>query len=632
MGRRIVGMAGKVAGPRGSWRRRWSFVLSLVIAVSAAMLVKQTVLAVHELKFELDTPGVLPGGAGANVTTESGTTDDWDEVCFAVTGDARCGTAGDLDATVTAAAWSADCPASFAGDSLNCADFDLVPAAKNASVFTGGGSKDPQPIENWLWKDGAVPQKDNLLHAFAVRYSITSSASCPGPGGDITGATKCDVLYFGSDRWDNDGAAQQAFWFLQSQVTLGGAAGGGGTHFTGSHVNDDVLVISNFSQGGAVSTITVYKWNTTCLGAGKPLAACSSPNLERLTPLDQASNCYTLAAGDAFCGVVNNVDDGEPPWPFRDAENSTSYRTNELFEAGVNLSAFPGLTGKCFATVVSETRASPSPTATLQDFVLESFGECTSAFATAPAAAVDRDAVAAGLQVFPGDDVTDTVTNLTVTGATDWTGTVNFFICAPSELTPANTGTCVADDGTAIGSVSVDQDTDISTIISDIFDAPNTPGLYCFRGVFDSTTTGVPDDEDESAGECFTVIQIQPSISTAQTWIVSDTATLTATGGGLLNGTLTFTLLTGVTNTTTCTGTTQFEQAIQVVDAASGASFTTTTGVSNRTFMADGTTALWWRVTYASTNNAQKGVIHKCQETSTLTMAGNGTSSSTTYP
>src|SRR5262245_48967952 len=39
----------------------------------------------------------------------------------------------------------------------------------SASIFTGGGSKDPQDINNWLWKDsGGLPDKDNLVNSFAA--------------------------------------------------------------------------------------------------------------------------------------------------------------------------------------------------------------------------------------------------------------------------------------------------------------------------------------------------------------------------------------------------------------------------------------------------------------------------------
>ena len=35
-------------------------------------------------------------------------------------------------------------------------------------IFTGGGSKDQQPISAWAWKTGSVPDKDNIENAFAA--------------------------------------------------------------------------------------------------------------------------------------------------------------------------------------------------------------------------------------------------------------------------------------------------------------------------------------------------------------------------------------------------------------------------------------------------------------------------------
>lgn len=110
----------------------------------------------------------------------------------------------------------------------------------NSTIFTGGGSKDPIDIPSWKWKDGAggLPDKDNLLHSFAARYT---------DGTD-------DLLYFGSDRYDNSGDAHQAFWFFQDAVALKAD----GT-FSGVHQNGDLLIISEFSNGGTVSTINVYE-------------------------------------------------------------------------------------------------------------------------------------------------------------------------------------------------------------------------------------------------------------------------------------------------------------------------------------------------------------------------------------
>src|SRR5919198_952179 len=242
----------------------------LAAAVAAMLLIPSSGLAVHDTgAFELD---------GNAVTTVS---HDWDQVCYQATHDARCGTT--TEAGATAVAWTGD---------VLIGGTDPFAVDDNATIFTGGGSKDPQDIPDWAWKDGAggLPDKDNLSHSFAARYTLPATLTCQSP------TPTCDVLYFGSDRFDNSGDAQQGLWFFQTPIGLGNTPSGGGFNFTGQHVNGDLLIISDFSNGGDVSTITVYKWNTAVSG-----------NLELLFTSD-AANCATTLGGDAVCGLVNPTD------------------------------------------------------------------------------------------------------------------------------------------------------------------------------------------------------------------------------------------------------------------------------------------------------------------------------------
>src|SRR5436309_4763657 len=157
-------------------------VAPVVAALLVALLMPSGVLAVHDTgAFELD----------GNAT--SSTSDDWDKVCHEVTG-TDCSTSSNTTGA-KAVAWAAE-------------------PNPNSTIFTGGGSKDPIDIDQWAWKDGAggLPDKDNLLHAFAARYTA--------PAGD--------VLFFGSDRFDNSGDAQQGFWFFQNAVGTGYDTNGDG--------------------------------------------------------------------------------------------------------------------------------------------------------------------------------------------------------------------------------------------------------------------------------------------------------------------------------------------------------------------------------------------------------------------
>ncbi len=187
---------------------RSRFVLApVLVAMVFTLLFPYGAQAVHDTGvFELD----------GNAT--SATSDDWDKVCHQVTG-SDCSTSSNTTGA-KAVAWAAELD-------------------RNATIFTGGGSKDPIDIDQWAWKDGAggLPDKDNLLHAFAARYAQPPSASCPS-GGNAT----CELLFFGSDRLDNSGDAQQGFWFFQNQISLGTQKVGGANGFNGVHRNGDILV------------------------------------------------------------------------------------------------------------------------------------------------------------------------------------------------------------------------------------------------------------------------------------------------------------------------------------------------------------------------------------------------------
>src|SRR5262249_4179982 len=272
-------------------KRRLS--LAAIIAVAAFMLVLPAgSLAVHDTGlFELDGDTV-----SANAVPPA---DDWDRVCHQVTNGALCAAATN---TVGASAvdWSSD-------------------GALNATIFTGGGSKDPQNISGWAWKTdtGGLPDKDNLLHSFAARYSAAptnpalppGATSCPngtgGPGQPpFDPSKKCEVLYFGSDRYDNSGDAQQGFWLFQNPVSLGNNSVRRRTGFNGVHANGDLLIISDFSNGGATSTISVYKWDTTCVAANNPDPTCADSNLRTFASSNTA-NCATAGGNDLFCGIIN---------------------------------------------------------------------------------------------------------------------------------------------------------------------------------------------------------------------------------------------------------------------------------------------------------------------------------------
>jgi hypothetical protein len=505
----------------GRRRRRRLLIAGLAVVSSTVAVIALAVvpaLAVHDTGvFELD-------GNATNNPAVAG--DDWDNVCHQVLG-TDCSTSDNTTGSI-ARDWVAE-------------------PNHNASIFTGGGSKDPQDINQWAWKDdaGGLPDKDNLLHSFAARYRPST-----GPY-----ANK-DVLFFGSDRLDNSGDAQQGFWFFQNSIALGSNSVGGGTGFTGVHQNGDLLVISDFSNGGTTSTITVYKWDSTCLsGVNKPKPGqCGDANL-RLLATSTNAKCSSASAGDDFCGIVN-PGTITMPWPFTDKSGTPNNQAlnGEFYEGGVNLTAL-GLGDRCFASVASETRSSTSTTATLKDFILGQFGKCVSSVTTQSSLTGTSSIGTSG-----SVSVSDTAT-VDVQGVANWTGNVQFHLRGPIG-SPLEVST---DIGTPVsvsnGTPTAQSDTATVTAAGD----------YCWSAHFHATSpaTGVPDADDDGVNECFTLTPVTPTLKTTAGDDVdlgnpiTDTATLTGTAnkpgtpainpttaGGPAGGTITFTLF-GPDNCTT---------------------------------------------------------------------------------
>lgn len=245
------------------------------------------------------------------------------------------------------------------------------------SIFTAGGSKDTLGISSgaWKWKNGKPQAKDDIEHAFAGAYTLPgvvngAPAACGG-----TNQPGCDTaIYFGMTRFDNSGAATAGFWFFQDG-NIGLAGGtlnankdpicsvGSGCPFSGHHSDGDLLIVSDFSQGGPIATIQAFEWR--CSGTG---AACdSSGSLVAVTGQLTNLTCNPVSGNSNFCSIANGSAGLSVPFGFLNKSGQTTLDHGELLEGGINLNViFPnGL--PCFSTFMAETRSSNSPTATLSD-------------------------------------------------------------------------------------------------------------------------------------------------------------------------------------------------------------------------------------------------------------------------
>jgi hypothetical protein len=377
----------------------------------------------------------------------------------------------------------------FAGTDTASASSFVVDGV-GPTIFTGGGSKDDLNTTGWKHKNGSTPDKDELLNGYAARYE--------------------DNVYFGADRFDNSGDAVMGFWFFQQEVV----PQPGGSFGPGQHEDGDILVLSNFSGGGGTVNIRVFQWNAA--GGTIPGEGAINHTLDLLAgTLATPADCVgppTVPNGDNFCGTVNTALT-DAPWTFLDKNGSTDFRTGEFYEGGIDL-AFLGLEDECFASFLAETRSSTAVNAVLKDFVGGAFQPCESSVETTPSDS-NGDPVSA---IELGDTIHDYAL-ITGTGSSAApTGTMDFFICSPGELTAgvcSTGGTEVNGSGAGAQNppVTVTQvgTTATSEALSSAFE-PNATGTWCWRGEY-SGDDNYPPATDATSGECFNVVDAKISVS-----------------------------------------------------------------------------------------------------------------------
>lgn len=457
----------------------------------------------------------------------------------------------------------------------------------NDSIFTGGGSKDEQEVQtSWRHTDGAVPAKDDLLDAFAAQYDNGH-------------------LYFGADRYATNGDAQIGFWFFHNEISLnadGTFSGVHTAHDDGGTPNDDsddangdILVLSNFSNGGTVPNIRVFEW----YGVN---------DVRQLDGVPQNSLCGT-ASDDVACAITsgNGV---TSPWPFDPKSGPDNiFSSGAFYEGGVDLEAL-GFGGDCFSSFLAETRSSTSITATLKDFVLGGLGSCGVAVTTQVSAT--QVSITTGV-------VSDTASVLgTGSGSVpNPTGTVDFYLCGPAATAPTGcdetTGTPVAEDvELTAANPAIAESGDITI---------TAPGEYCFFALY-SGDDNYGATGDNGVNECFSVSS-QPTVVTSQSWVPNDSAAIGSGGGGDLTGTADFRLF----ESADCTGTAVYQQLDVPVSGASAVTVGTTNpgAPTGYTATVDGTTEYSWEFSYDSTATGQEDIAAMCVEVSTLTIDNDNT-------
>lgn len=379
---------------------------------------------------------------------------------------------------------------------LNCTSSGLGGATSRAykadvgdvTIFTGGGSKDEKDIPFWRGKDGSVPDKDNLMEAFAAVYNVSGHQR----------------LYFGGSRFANNGDAQIGFWFFQTAVTFDASTG----TFSGNHAVGDILVLANFTGGGGTTNVQVLKvtaidadgnlsFSNLAAGVGSSNIACNPAGPGGVPPADVA------------CAATNgsNTDSLDPDYDDKfNATGAGTYPPVAFFEGGIDLTEL-GLSGECFPAFLVETRSSQSIDAVLKDFVLKELQSCTATVATEVHISpnhVDQtnQEVPAGSTVHDKASVTTTSGFPPPQGSNG--GTVTFRLFHNSTCEP---------DGEETDVNVLLSNTDPSTAESKDF-GPLDPGSYSFQATYNGGSDPLYPDDAVSLCEPFTAGRFSSSINT----------------------------------------------------------------------------------------------------------------------
>jgi len=526
-------MTERILGPTGSTRRRRFLWVPALLITCTALFVIGSAQAVHDLGFQLD--GDVSAACPAALPLCTTSQKDWADL-FTVTDNTSTppGTETVANSSVIDKTNGPFTEATFVRDfetgaSVAACSTPAGLTSLSTSFCTGDdstfatGSKDTLDITGWQCNhDNNVNSKIDIMNAYAAAYT--------NPTADVNGVHH-KLLYFGLEKNKDNGTNDVGFWFLQGNASC--SAPSGHKDFVGTHALGDVLVVSEFTNGGGVSNITAYRW----VGGTNPL-----------TQIGTAGDCKISSGVDAMCATTNSGATAfntaiNTPWLTADATLGVGKTGKvvppDFFEGGIDLTqAFAnsggGTAPSCFNTFIADTRSSSTTGSTLFDFARGQLGQCVTSLTTS-AAGTANGSIGSG-QVSSG---TDTAT-LTITGSPTWGGQLTWYLCGP-----VTTDGC-SNTGVQVTSRAVSQASPASDFVSGTATL-SAVGRYCWTAHFEpnqaTKDAGITAKDDNGANECFDVAPVTPNLATSASCsanpcivgsTLSDTATLTlaATGPG----------------------------------------------------------------------------------------------------
>jgi hypothetical protein len=232
-----------------------------------------------------------------------------------------------------------------------------VPTGSPAKELQYDLGKDSQDTTQWTRKSvtKVVPDKDNILDAFAKQIEVNGHK----------------VIYFGADRFANNGDATMSFWFFQQALQFTGSNGFSPPH-TARNDNTgqrgDILVQVDFLNGGTRSQLRIFEW----VGSGGSDGALNL--LRDPAAVDGATVCDS---DDTACATTNNAGGVNTYWPYTPkAGPINKFPAESFFEGGIDITALAG--DLCFNTFLASTRSSQQTTSDLKDFAVGDFNTCGS--------------------------------------------------------------------------------------------------------------------------------------------------------------------------------------------------------------------------------------------------------------
>jgi len=212
--------------------------IASAIAATMILAAAAVVFAIHDEAFELDGNILVDPGGNQSV--------DWISL-FNVSGNNTPTVKPSLPANFTTATFVRD----------------FNPGSTNDGSTFATGSKDTLNIGGGGWQCKAsnnVTDKGDILNSYATAYLSTVNGHV--------------IIYFGLEIASNEGTKDVGFWFLKDS-TVNCTSSNNAQNFTGSHQDGDVLVVSEYTQGGGVSTIKAFKWEGGANGSLNPLPILS---------------------------------------------------------------------------------------------------------------------------------------------------------------------------------------------------------------------------------------------------------------------------------------------------------------------------------------------------------------------